>query len=164
MKWMSKLETVRAGSICDGLRQIIFYDHGHFSKMTPTYVKEHQTKMLCPLLGNRSSRSGSRKREEWINWLHKNMHFPSTPVWLKWFLSFLSCLCELFLTMIPLRIPPSHARMQQWLLKGATSSRLSAWRTTPGGRPVTSGTETLGQGSFPHSSSMRGCHYMLFSQ
>lgn len=36
----SKLETLQAAHICNGLRQIIFSDCGHFSKMTPTYVKE----------------------------------------------------------------------------------------------------------------------------
>lgn len=44
MVGLSKLETVRAGSICNGLRQIIFSDYGRFSKMTPTHVKYHQTK------------------------------------------------------------------------------------------------------------------------
>lgn len=41
------------------------YFHDHFSRMTPTYVKKHQGKMLCPLLGYRKrSQSCSRKREE----------------------------------------------------------------------------------------------------
>lgn len=40
-------------------------------------------------------------------------------------------------TTTPTRIPPSPARMRLWPSGGATSSRSSARRTTPGGRPVT---------------------------
>lgn len=146
MQWMSGLETVRAWSICSELRQIIFYDHRHFSKMTPTRVKKPQTKMLCRHLGfRRTSQSCFGKRDEWMHWYS-----------LTFLLSFLSCLCGLCLTTTLMTTPPFHARMQRWPSKEGTSFASSAWRTTPGGRRVASGTAAPGPGSSPRSSSMRG--------
>lgn len=68
----------------------------------------------------------------------------------------LSCLFKLYLTTTPMRIPPSHARRQPWPLRGVTSSRWWAERTTPGGRPGASGATTPARGSSPRSGSMKG--------
>lgn len=58
--------------------------------------------------------------------------------------------------MIPIKILAFHARTPHSPLKGVTSSRLSAWRMTPGGRPVTSRTATVELDSSPRRSCMKG--------
>lgn len=68
----------------------------------------------------------------------------------------LSCSSERCSTTTPARIPPSPARTRPWPSGGGTSSRLSARRTRPGGRPVTRGTARVARDSSPQRSFSRG--------
>lgn len=109
-------------------------------------------------------KSCSGKTEKSINQFKKaSCIFPLSAVcvfegWRMSRFSFPSCLCELCSTTIPIRIRPFRARMLRWPLRGVTSSRLSAWKMTPGGRPATSRIATAEPGSSPRRSCRKGLY------
>ncbi|CAF97629.1 unnamed protein product, partial [Tetraodon nigroviridis] len=83
----------------------------------------------------------------------RTAHFPLLPARL---LPLLSCSCGRCSTTTPARTPPSPVRTRPWPSGGGTSSRLSARRTTPGGRPVTRGTAALGRDLVPRRTAAEG--------
>lgn len=80
MNWISKLVTVCMGSIYKGLKQIIFYDHGQFSKNNPTYVKKDQMSIARI---RRKFTTLLWEKGRMNQWMKHNAHFPSLPAW-RW--------------------------------------------------------------------------------